>query len=515
MSTNYVFGDYGTSEICFKKFRSGWRNISECSEFRNVTFPADYKANIVKGKLLELYGKDIDIFMIKLNEAKTPEQLKELLKTKLGSLGKTNNANVEDLFDDDQKSLTSDAFKTLEKITTGKVKRVLNTKFLTNAWYTLRGANKNIRNLNARQGAYLFAYFSNGKILEGASSPEVLEFSLDFKQTDVNDIHQRFEKAVNAVKDLGIANFTKIKDPSGNVGEAVLISLAKSASVADLNNLQKTFRDSFTADATPEKKGLVNIVKKFASKLQDLFKAKNGKAVKLQGYSFPETTTFEMYYSQEEIDIAREAMTTLKPKAKKDAKNDKDSKSKSKTASKSGSDKDGGTENKKPFGDTSLGHKLRRPNYKAKHPDTYKKASKAARDLDKDFKKNAATLLKASGEAIPDSNWDGKERLADVLRQAGLIEKANVQTKDTDKPVRLGEKLLGGKDCIVEIQLDNGKYVAVGEKDGKLTMSGSATVFENEKEVRDSYIVSKLYELDYSFEDNSIRIVKKDSDVDL
>lgn len=493
MSTNYVFGDYGTSEICFKKFRSGWRNISECSEFRNVTFPADYKANIVKGKLLELYGKGIDIFMVKLNEAKTPEQLKELLKTKLGSLGKTNNANVEDLFDDDQKSLTSDAFKTLEKITTGKVKRVLNTKFLTNAWYTLRGANKNIRNLNARQGAYLFAYFSNGKILEGASSPEVLEFSLDFKQTDVNDIHQRFEKAVNAVKDLGIANFTKIKDPSGNVGEAVLISLAKSASVTDLNNLQKTFRDSFTADATPEKKGLVNIVKKFASKLQDLFKAKNGKAVKLQGYSFPETTTFEMYYSQEEIDIAREAMTTLKPKAKKDAKNDKDSKSKSKTASKSGSDKDGGTENKKPFGDTSLGHKLRRPNYKAKHPDTYKKASKAARDLDKDFKKNAATLLKASGEAIPDSNWDGKERLADVLRQAGLIEKTNKRSQDFNEDV-----LVKGLDYVVEVN-DNGEWKAVGndrndEFQGvkEITIKGRVRTFKSEAAAKDSAIYRRL-----------------------
>lgn len=493
MSTNYVFGDYRTSEICFKRFRSGWRNISECSEFRNVTFPADYKANIVKGKLLELYGKDIDIFMIRLNEAKTPEQLKELLKTKLGSLGKTNNANVEDLFDDDQKSLTSDAFKTLEKITTGKAKRVLNTKFLTNAWYTLRGANKNIRNLNARQGAYLFAYFSNGKILEGASSPEVLEFSLDFKQTDVNDIHQRFEKAVNAVKDLGIANFTKIKDPSGNAGEAVLISLAKSASVTDLNNLQKTFRDSFTADATPEKKGLVNIVKKFASKLQDLFKAKNGKAVKLQGYSFPETTTFEMYYSQEEIDIAREAMTTLKPKAKKDAKNDKDSKSKSKTASKSGSDKDGGTENKKPFGDTSLGHKLRRPNYKAKHPDTYKKASKAARDLDKDFKKNAATLLKASGEAIPDSNWDGKERLADVLRQAGLIEKVNKRLQDFNEDV-----LVKGLDYVVEVN-DNGIWKAVGndrndEFQGvkEITIKGRVRTFKSEAAAKDSAIYRRL-----------------------
>lgn len=493
MSTNYVFGDYGTSEICFKKFRSGWRNISECSEFRNVTFPADYKANIVKGKLLELYGKDIDIFMVKLNEAKTPEQLKELLKTKLGSLGKTNNANVEDLFDDDQKSLTSDAFKTLEKITTGKVKRVLNTKFLTNAWYTLRGANKNIRNLNARQGAYLFAYFSNGKILEGASSPEVLEFSLDFKQTDVNDIHQRFEKAVNAVKDLGIANFTKIKDPSGNVGEAVLISLAKSASVTDLNNLQKTFRDSFTADATPEKKGLVNIVKKFASKLQDLFKAKNGKAVKLQGYSFPETTTFEMYYSQEEIDIAREAMTTLKPKAKKDAKNDKDSKSKSKTASKSGSDKDGGAENKKTFSDTSLGHKLRRPNYKAKHPDTYKKASKAARELDKDFKKNAATLLKASGEAIPDSNWDGKERLADVLRQAGLIEKVNKKQQDFNEDV-----LVKGLDYVIEVN-DNGVWKAVGndrndEFQGvkEITIKGRVRTFKSETAAKDSAIYRRL-----------------------
>lgn len=40
-------------------------------------------------------------------------------------------------------------------------------------------------------------------------------------------------------------------------------------------------------------------------------------------------------------------------------------------------------------------------------------------------------------------------------------------------------------------------------------MSGSATIFENEKEARDSHIVSKLYDLNYSFEDNSIRIVKK------
>ena len=467
----YIFGEYKDKEFMFKRTATGWKGSSGDVKFlENAVLPKEFSANEVKGKLFEKLAADVTFYKAPLNEALTMTKVKELLQTKLGCLSDNSNADVEELFSEDGETLDKTAIEELEAIASGKVKeRHLNTTYLKKAWITVRGANQKIRKLDSKQGAYLFAYMNNGDLIEGISGSGVLKYHVDLKDLKAEEIQIRFEDAKASVETDGLVNNFSVVGPKQEKGEAIIITLDKKTASTKISELQSTFREVFTAppkDTSKDNK-LVKLIKKAVAGLKDLFNPKNGKTVDLLGYKIQGATDVQMYYSQEEVDLAKNILARAGKPAKKDEKPAKDEpasdtgkKPEDKaTADKPSTDKptvdkpakkpadkpvtnepaDAASKDKK-FDDTSLGRRLRRSVYKkdgqeAHRPEELKKAREAGKNIRQNWTQDdAETLLRASADAIKSSSWQDPKKLGDTLRQVGLIEKTPAfELVDQDK----------------------------------------------------------------------------------
>ena len=481
----YIFGEYKDKEFMFKRTATGWKGSSGDVKFlENAVLPKEFSANEVKGKLFEKLAADVTFYKAPLNEALTMTKVKELLQTKLGCLSDNSNADVEELFSEDGETLDKTAIEELEAIASGKVKeRHLNTTYLKKAWITVRGANQKIRKLDSKQGAYLFAYMNNGDLIEGISGSGVLKYHVDLKDLKAEEIHKRFEDAKASIETDGLVNNFSVVGPKQEKGEAIIITLDKKTASTKISELQSTFREVFTAppkDTSKDNK-LVKLIRKAVAGLKDLFNPKNGKTVDLLGYKIQGATDVQMYYSQEEVDLAKNILARVGKTAKKDEKpakyepaSDTGKKPEDKaTADKTSIDKqptadkpadkparkpaekpakkpadkpatkkepaDAASKDKR-FDDTSLGRRLRRSVYKkdgqeATNPEGLKNAREAGKNIRQAWnQKDAETLLRASADAINNSAWKDPKALGDTLRQTGLIEKEGAfELTDQDK----------------------------------------------------------------------------------
>ena len=467
----YIFGEYKDKEFMFKRTATGWKGSSGDVKFlENAVLPKEFSANEVKGKLFEKLAADVTFYKAPLNEALTMTKVKELLQTKLGCLSDNSNADVEELFSEDDETLDKTAIEELEAIASGKVKeRHLNTTYLKKAWITVRGANQKIRKLDSKQGAYLFAYMNNGDLIEGISGSGVLKYHVDLKDLKAEEIHKRFEDAKASIETDGLVNNFSVVGPKQEKGEAIIITLDKKTASTKISELQSTFREVFTAppkDTSKDNK-LVKLIKKAVAGLKDLFNPKNGKTVNLLGYKIQGATDVQMYYSQEEVDLAKNILARVGKTAKKGEKpakaepaSDTGKKPEDKaTADKTSTDKptadkpakkpadkpatnepaDAASKDKR-FDDTSLGRRLRRSVYKkdgqeAHRPEELKKAREAGKNIRQNWTQDdAETLLRASADAIKSSSWQDPKKLGDTLRQVGLIEKTPAfELVDQDK----------------------------------------------------------------------------------
>lgn len=407
----YIFGKYQDQDFCFENSDSGWKCENEF--FKDVTFPANIDYKKVKLNILEKYST-VKFFKSHLNEDFSEDQLKEYLKTKLGCLVAGGKIEVTDLFNspDDQSftNLKNDVKQKLLDVAEGKEKeRTLKTKLLKKAWITLRGANANIRNLNDKQGAYLFAYTKDGTVVEGVSGSKVYGWKIGVKNLDETEIQNRFEKALQVIDNSACVNSVKINSPAQ--GEAVLVTLDRNKSLGDINNIQKAFREAFTETDDSEKNILGKLFGAVVKTFQELF-AKPGAPVDLSDYELMETTEIKMFYSEEEVEVAKEIIGLMGDIEKSDDKSpDEDSSEDEPKA-------------KKPrtgFSSTTFGNRLRK--VKAKYPKLYKAASYEAGKLKDDWnQESASVILDAASKAIKNSNWKDKKKLGDVLRQVNLIE---------------------------------------------------------------------------------------------
>lgn len=317
MMTKYIFGTYEDKDFFYKRTKQGWQgSSSDFSPINNTVIPVTLSKMGVERKLQEDFP-GVNLYKTRLQEGLTSVEAKKLLKTKLGCLqpsGSVDEEKINHLFEDEeQKTLTDEATKVLEDIASSKQKiRIYTTNRLSNAWITIRGANSEIRKLDSHLGAYLFAYLDNGDILEGISGSGVTKYHVDLKDLTLDDIHSRFEDALSSIdmKDKILVNNLKIKGPKNEAGEVALFGISKKASISEINDLQKTFRTVFTKEPD-NTKGLVSLIKKAGKKVLDrLFNPKEGKVVLLGGkgdnyYKIIGSNEVKMYYSKEEVDVAR------------------------------------------------------------------------------------------------------------------------------------------------------------------------------------------------------------------
>lgn len=326
--SRYIFGECNEQPFYLKKDEDDrWETSLE--DFPLDEFSESTTRELAIGKLLEHYQGNVEIFSLKLSEAKSTGEVLELLRTKLGSLSEGSNGNVEDLLDDGDK-LTKKAQNALEKITSKKAEtRILKTKYLSKAWSTIKGTNAAIRNLAVKQPAYLFVFLKDGTIVEGASKLSQYKLNLS-KDVTEEKINKQIKMAVRNIDNLCNAAVYNLTDD----GKAVIATFKKDSNANEATKVQKAFRDAFTkledAEKKDDSKGLVKLVMK---KAMDSFKnafshEKEIKVADLKKYQFISTIKIEMPYTTEEVNIAREALLVLgKPKAQK--------KPSSKTASKS------------------------------------------------------------------------------------------------------------------------------------------------------------------------------------
>lgn len=469
----YIFGDYKGRDFYFKKTSQGWKGNSGDVEFlENAEFPSEYTVNDVKGILIRKLHEAVNFSNPrKLQEARAPEQLKAALKTVLGCLSTTNGKNVEDLFtsaEDSSQQLTAETRTKLEDIASGKEKvRTLETQYPRKAWITLRGVYKDFRKLASQQNAYLFAFLNNGDILESVSSKTVLKYHVDLQGLNAEEIHARFEKAIEDIKDVGLMNNFKISAKNSKAsGELVAITLEKIENVEKINSIQKTFRDVFTSEE-PAKTGVKGLLKKatqlIANKFRDAFEKVVDNKVELSDYTFQGVQEVKMYYSQEEVDLAKEILQEFPEKTETP------------------------TVKKPSFSNTSLGNRLRK-SATLKLSD-YPAAKKAAANLRKNGwnQEDAKTLLKAATAAIQNSSWKDAKKLGDVLRQTGLIEKSNQRkNKECFKEFNV----LGGKLFAIEVKAYDGRW-AIVNKSGNLS-GGEPKTFKSEAAAKESDIFQKL-----------------------
>ena len=329
----YIFGENKDQLFYIKKDSDGW--TSTLDNFPVNNFTEDTSRNIVVGKLYEQFQNDLDLYSLNLNEALSPEDLKDFLKSKLGCLSDNSTVEVETLLDDSGEKLSKDAQKALEAIVAGKkTERTLKTKYLSKAWRTAKGTNKAIRNLASKQPVYLFAYLQSGKIIEGASQLKV--YNINLKGLTEEDIHKRFESAIKSISKLCQVNDAALADN----GEAVIATFTRKATVSELLDVQKAFKTAFTAEEPqeePQKKSLVSFAKKAFKDLKNKLADNEGKEISvddLKQYQFKNTEEIVFPYSTEEINTAREALLVLgkTPKKKDSAKKNKKSADKEKPA---------------------------------------------------------------------------------------------------------------------------------------------------------------------------------------
>lgn len=448
----YVFGEYKNKDFCFKKVNESW--ICENNNtFRALKFPARFAAKKIKDTLSENFA-GVSFYKLNLREAHSERELKDLLKSKLGCLADNSKVEVTELFKADSQGniqdLTDDILKKLQDIAEGKEKfRTLNTGLLSKAWKTVRGTNANIRNLNTKQGAYLFAYLSDGTILESGSDGKILQYQVDLQSISATDIQERFEKAVKMAKDSQeVINEFKFNKAKYN-GQGVIVCFGRKSSISDLNKLQEIFRKAFTEEPKEPPKTAGEKIKKTFKKAINTLKGlfKDGKAVKLEDYKIQQTD-IQMSYSQEEIDLAKEILLLQdrklpKDDAKEDKKDEKPEekpeepvKDKSEDKPKDDKPKEEKPVKDKKFDDTALGRRLRRSVYKkdgqeATNPEGLKKAREAGKAIKQNWsQENAETLLRASADAIQHSSWRDPKKLGDTLRQVGLIEDLDLTPGD-------------------------------------------------------------------------------------
>ncbi len=320
----YIFGENKDQLFYIKKDSDGW--TSTLDNFPVNNFTEDTSRNIVVGKLYEQFQNDLDMYSLNLNEALSPEDLKDFLKSKLGCLADNSTVDVETLLDDSGEKLSKETQKALEAIVAGKkTERTLKTKYLSKAWRTAKGANKAIRNLASKQPVYLFAYLQSGKIIEGASQLKV--YNVNLKGLTEEDIHKRFESAIKSISKLCQVNDAALADN----GEAVIATFTRKATVSELLDVQKAFKTAFTAEEPqeePQKKSLVSFAKKAIKDLKNKLADNEGKEISiddLKQYQFKNTEEIVFPYSTEEINTAREALLVLgkTPKKKDSTKKDK------------------------------------------------------------------------------------------------------------------------------------------------------------------------------------------------
>ena len=320
----YIFGENKDQLFYIKKDSDGW--TSTLDNFPVNNFTEDTSRNIVVGKLYEQFQNDLDLYSLSLNEALSPEDLKDFLKSKLGCLADNSTVEVETLLDDSGEKLSKEAQKALEAIVAGKkTERTLKTKYLSKAWRTAKGINKAIRNLASKQPVYLFAYLQSGKIIEGAS--QLKAYNVNLKGLTEEDIHKRFESAIKSISKLCQVNDAALADG----GEAVIATFTRKATVSELLDVQKAFKTAFTAEEPqeePQKKSLVSFAKKAFKDLKNKLADNEGKEISiddLKQYQFKNTEEIVFPYSTEEINTAREALLVLgkTPKKKDSTKKDK------------------------------------------------------------------------------------------------------------------------------------------------------------------------------------------------
>lgn len=312
----YIFGENKDQLFYIKKDSDGW--TSTLDNFPVNNFTEDTSRNIVVGKLYEQFQNDLDLYSLNLNEALSPEDLKDFLKSKLGCLADNSTVDVETLLDDSGEKLSKEAQKALEAIVAGKkTERTLKTKYLSKAWRTAKGINKAIRNLASKQPVYLFAYLQSGKIIEGAS--QLKAYNVNLKGLTEEDIHKRFESAIKSISKLCQVNDAALADG----GEAVIATFTRKATVSELLDVQKAFKTAFTAEEPqeePQKKSLVSFAKKAFKDLKNKLADNEGKEISiddLKQYQFKNTEEIVFPYSTEEINTAREALLVLGKTAKK------------------------------------------------------------------------------------------------------------------------------------------------------------------------------------------------------
>lgn len=390
----YIFGECKEQPFYLKKTQKGWKTNLE--DFPVDCFNEKTSRAIAVGKLLEFYQGDVDIFSLKLSEARTAEDLKKLLKSKLGCLSTDSSCDVESLLDKDG-FLTEKAQKELEDIVSGTKKmRVLKTRLLRKAWITAKGSNKNIRNIGGNQPVYMFAYLQEGKkerveIIEGATSLKSYEVKL--KSLNRNEIHERFEEAIKAIEDSCTVNNFDITG-NGKSGEVFIATFTKKATPTESKKVREAFISAFTSpDPDLKNKELVKLVRNL--------EIKDGNDVTTEALAdlrFENSAELEFPYSAEEISVARDALTIL-GKDKSDDKTEPDT------------DKDDKDKTVPETGKMSPEEKTARKNIKDKGWN----------------KKDAAKILDGLADRLPtNTHITSKKRLTKALKPVAYVDETKL-----------------------------------------------------------------------------------------